>query len=282
VARIAESGAVAVRVETIGNATLYLGDCLEVLRGLRDGCQNGDVSVEQGRGADIALPTRTFDCVITSPPYNTLAPSVKPSGLHAERKTGRNQWMDKQGGYFDQRDEAEYQAWQQIVLEACLEVASLVWINHKTRYRDGFGIHPLTFYKAPLFAEVVWDRGISMALNCGRYAPSHEYWFGFGKPRFWDDSLNSKMSVWRVPPGIEKSKDNDHPCPYPPRLVEPLIQSSTRAGGVVVDPFMGSGSTGVACSRLERKFIGIEIEPRYFDIACERIENAQRQERLFA
>ena len=158
----------------------------------------------------------------------------------------------------------------------------LVWINHKTRYRDGHGIHPLTFYKAPLFAEVVWDRGISMALNCGRYAPSHEYWFGFGKPAFWDDSLNSKMSVWHVSPGTDKEKDNDHPCPYPPRLVEPLIQSSVHAFGVVLDPFMGSGSTGVACERLKRKFIGIEIEPKYFDIACERIENAQRQERLFA
>jgi len=44
---------------------------------------------------------------------------------------------------------------------------------------------------------------------------------------------------------------------------------------------MGSGTTGVACMNLGRKFIGIEIEPKYFDIACERIENAQRQERLF-
>jgi DNA modification methylase len=45
---------------------------------------------------------------------------------------------------------------------------------------------------------------------------------------------------------------------------------------------MGSGTTGVACMNLGRHFVGIEIEPKYFDIACERIENAQRQERLFA
>jgi DNA modification methylase len=55
--------------EVIGNATLYLGDCIEVMRGLRDGCQNGDVSVEQGRGAGNDLKTRIFDAVITSPPY---------------------------------------------------------------------------------------------------------------------------------------------------------------------------------------------------------------------
>lgn len=50
---------------------------------------------------------------------------------------------------------------------------------------------------------------------------------------------------------------------------------------VVVDPFMGSGTTGVACMNLGRKFIGIEIEKKYFDIACERIEQAQKQVRLF-
>jgi len=246
------------RKEVIGDATLYLGDCLEILP---------------------TLPK--VDAVITSPPYNTLNPQSKPSGLHAERKSGVNVWMEKQGGYFDQRPEPEYQAWQQSVLLACLEVAPVAWINHKTRYRDGVGIHPLSFYKAPLFAEVVWDRGGSMALNCGRYAPSHEYWFAFGAPRAWDNTQNKYMSVWRIPPGGGKSGDNDHPCPYPIALVTPIIKSCVFEGGAV-DPFMGSGTTGVACMNLGRKFIGIEIEPKYFDIACERIENAQRQGRLIA
>jgi predicted RNA methylase len=49
-----------------------------------------------------------------------------------------------------------------------------------------------------------------------------------------------------------------------------------------VDAVMGTGTTGVACMDLGRKFVGIEREPRYFDIACQRVENAQRQERLFA
>ena len=51
--------------------------------------------------------------------------------------------------------------------------------------------------------------------------------------------------------------------------------------GVVVDPFMGSGTTGVACAKLGRKFVGIEIEPKYFDIACKRIEDAYKQPDLF-
>jgi len=243
--------------EIIGDATLYCGDCLEI------------------------LPTLDkMDAVVTSPPYNTLNPKSKPSGLHAERISGHNIWMDKQGGYFDQMAEDDYQEWQRKCLDLFLKVAPIVWINHKTRYRNGEGIHPLRFYNAPLFAEVIWDRGGSMALNCGRFAPSHEYWFGFGKPVRWDDSVNKLMSVWHIPPREGKDKDNNHPCPYPERLVIPIIKGCVH-DGACIDPFMGSGTTGVACMNLKRKFIGIEIEPKYFDIACERIENAQRQKTLF-
>ena len=243
--------------QQIGPHTLYRGDCLEILPTL------GKV-----------------DAVVTSPPYHTLAPAAKPSGLHADRKSGRNLWMEKSGGYFDQRPEQEYQDWQQCFLETCLEAAPVVWINHKTRYREGYGIHPLHFYKAPLFAEVVWDRGGSMALNCGRYAPSHEYWFAFGKPSQWDNKNNKMMSVWRIAPGSGKGAANDHPCPYPPDLVTPIIESCVF-DGAVCDPFMGSGTTLVAAHHLGRIGIGIEIEPEYFDIACKRVEQAVAQQSLF-
>lgn len=74
-----------------------------------------------------------------------------------------------------------------------------------------------------------------------------------------------------------------HPTQKPIGLMAWCIGlTKVPAGAVVLDPFMGSGTTGVACMNLGRRFIGIEIERRYFDIACERIENAQRQERLFA
>jgi site-specific DNA-methyltransferase (adenine-specific) len=73
-----------------------------------------------------------------------------------------------------------------------------------------------------------------------------------------------------------------HPAPMPYPMGEGHIRTWTDTAETVADPFMGSGTTGVACMNLGRKFIGIEIEPRYFDIACERIENAQRQARMFA
>jgi len=76
---------------------------------------------------------------------------------------------------------------------------------------------------------------------------------------------------------IEKS---DHPCQIPVSCVERVLKLIGIQS--IVDPFMGSGTTGVACANLGRKFIGIEIEPKYFDIACERITAAYAQGRLFA
>lgn len=60
-----------------------------------------------------------------------------------------------------------------------------------------------------------------------------------------------------------------------------MAQVVDWTAGVVLDPFMGSGTTGVACVKLGRKFIGIELEPKYFDIACKRIEQAYKQPDMF-
>ena len=81
----------------------------------------------------------------------------------------------------------------------------------------------------------------------------------------------------------EAAEKNGHPCPKPIGQMKWLVHRVSPFGDeTVLDPFAGSGTTGVACMNLGRKFIGIEIEPKYFDISCERITNAQRQDRLFA
>jgi site-specific DNA-methyltransferase (adenine-specific)/modification methylase len=80
------------------------------------------------------------------------------------------------------------------------------------------------------------------------------------------------------PSGLEKQ----HPTQKPLRLMQWCISMLPEAAKVVLDPYMGSGTSGVAALNLGRKFIGIEIEPRYFQIACKRIEEAHRQPRLFA
>jgi site-specific DNA-methyltransferase (adenine-specific) len=216
------------------------------------------------------LPTLgPVDCVMTSPPYNTLPVANKPSGLHAERKSGVNLWMQKSSsGYFDWRDEDHYQRWLVDIIGWCLKVCKgLVWINHKVRYRNGVAIHPVRIFPWDIYSEVIWDRRGSMALNCKRYAPSHEVLLAFGTPTYWNDSLNTEMSEWQIPPQLEP----EHPCPYPLELPMRVITSSCPECGIVLDPFMGSGTTLRAAKDLGRRAIGIEIEEKYCEIAAKRL-----------
>lgn len=80
----------------------------------------------------------------------------------------------------------------------------------------------------------------------------------------------------------ERDEGNTHPTVKPLALMRYLCMLASAPGAVVLDPYLGSGTTGVACVELGRKFIGIERDPKYFEIACNRIEAAQRQQRLFA
>lgn len=79
----------------------------------------------------------------------------------------------------------------------------------------------------------------------------------------------------------EKGEIRVHPTQKPVAVMEWALQQATALGDVVLDPFMGSGTTGVAAVKTGRKFIGVEIEPKYFDIACKRISEALRQPDMF-
>jgi DNA modification methylase len=104
------------------------------------------------------------------------------------------------------------------------------------------------------------------------------WWLAKGKPKH----KPSMIDVIVVPMGLDEDKKIGHPSPKPVRLMLALVGNFAAEGQTVLDPFMGSGTTGVACALTGRAFIGIEREPSYFDIACRRIEEAYRQPRLFA
>ena len=226
--------------------TIYHGDCKEI------------------------LPQISGDIVVTSPPYNTLPIAHKSSGMHTDRPSGVNAWIKSAiNSYPDSRPEGEYQMWLREIIALCLtRVQGLVWVNHKVRYRDGVAIHPLRFLPFPLFAEVIWDRHGSLAFNCKRYAPSHEGLFAFGKSHYWDDINNKMLTVWRL--GYDHDP-NDHPCAHPKEIAGRPIISSCPPGGVVLDPFMGSGTTLRAAKDLGRRAIGIELEEKYCEIAVKRL-----------
>lgn len=207
------------RREVIGGATLYLGDCLEVL-------------------AD--LPT--VNAAITDPPY----------GVNFK--------------YASHDDSPEaYAAWRDQWFAMLREKAPLVAVS--------CGVGNLTSWAKPSWV-MCWHKPSSM----GRCPVGFNNWepvLIYGKaPRQIVDVFKAVI----VP---DKSLEG-HPCPKPLEWGVQLVGKLTEKGDTVLDPFMGSGTTGVACVELGRPFIGVEVEPAYFDIACRRIEDAQRQQRLFA
>lgn len=114
--------------------------------------------------------------------------------------------------------------------------------------------------------------------------PPSRCWLIWNKPERGFSLAEAEMAwtnhdnVVRVFDAPRSEPDRLHPTQKPVALMSWCVQKTT---GAVLDPFMGSGTTGVACVKLGRKFIGIEIEPRYFDIACKRIEDAYKQGDLF-
>jgi site-specific DNA-methyltransferase (adenine-specific) len=115
----------------------------------------------------------------------------------------------------------------------------------------------------------------------GRAMGGDEFAYWFGSPITWAPGR-------RVVPGRGPAAKpihrppNGHPCSRAQLHIDWVVDWCTDDGQTVCDPFMGSGTTGVSCARFGHPFIGIEIEPRYFDLACRRIEDAQRQGDLFS
>ena len=257
------------RVETIGNATLYLGDCLELLDAVRD----------------VAL-------VVTSPPYNQLGsmPSVG-TGMWAKSHGGAGflrEWA--KSPYGDSMDESQYQAWQvslfgRISAECCTPTASLFY-NHQVRWRDRECIHPVQWFIPAgwgLRQEIIWDRAGGMMMNARMFVRVDEriLWFVKGQTWTWNQDQVGAGTIWKIARS-QTQQGKQHPVAFPVKIPTRCIAAVSVANDTVFDPFMGSGTTGVAASDMGRRFIGIEIDQKYFDIACKRIEHSQKQQRLFA
>lgn len=222
--------------------TIYNADCREVLEQLD-----------------------SVDITISSPPYNQIS-KTNPSGMYAEHNYKLNAGYRE---YSDDMNEDQYIEWQREVFGRCIEISKgLVWINHKTRFRNRIGIHPLKIYPWEFYSEIIWDRPGSITLNARKFAPSHEYLYGFGVPHYWDNSLNKICSVWRINP---ERNVKSHPCPFPLIIPSRLIVASCPENGTVLDPFSGSGTTLVAAKLEGRKAIGIEIDRKYCDLAINRL-----------
>jgi site-specific DNA-methyltransferase (adenine-specific) len=223
------------------------------------------IVIYNGDCRDVLPTLGRFDITFSSPPYNTIA-TTNPSGMMRESTHKQNTGYK---GFSDDMPEGTYQEWLRDIFGMCRNLSEgLVWINHKTRYREKIGIHPLTIFPWRFYSEVIWDRKVSITLNAQKFAPSHEFIYGFGTPHFWDSAHNTFMSVWQINP---ERNIGGHPCPFPLPIASRCITASCPVGGVVLDPFMGSGTTLVAAKLEGRSATGIEISEKYCEIAANRL-----------
>jgi DNA modification methylase len=147
---------------------------------------------------------------------------------------------------------------------------------------------------APFVDSIVWDKGPPNGAAWGNYPTrprlraNHEWVLihgGVGLPLgdnniTWGDWSRYTVSVWRIQPVLPFG--HLHPATFPDELPTRLVKLYAPTGGVVLDPFMGTGTTGAAAVRHGRQFIGIEKERRHFDTARARIQEALDQQALFA
>ena len=220
----------------IGDAKLYLGDCLEI------------------------LPTLDpVDAVVTDPPYGTNQDTRykhRGRGLRTGLSTiAQTQAVDWAAVHGDDSpfDPAPFLCFEQVILWGANWYASRLPDSSKW---------------------LVWDKR--------RHTPpdhNADVELAFTNLK---GPARMYRELWRGM--LREGRDNMvhgpkvHPMQKALGLMEWCVEMTA---GTVLDPFMGSGTTGVACTNLGRKFIGIEIEPHYFEVACRRIEAAQRQGKLF-
>lgn len=213
------------RIETIGNATLYLGDCRRILPTLDD-----------------------IDAVVTDPPYG-IGENDRKVASRANAAAAKNY------GAFDW-DKKAPSSW--IVQQLC----------EMSRWQIIFGGN---YFGLPASScWLVWDKE-----NSGDFADCELAWTNLNKA--------VRCLRWRWNGMIRKGSDiREHPTQKPEGVMLWCIDHLPAEAKMVLDPFMGSGTTGVAAVRRGRKFIGIEVNEAYFDVACRRIEEAQRQPEMFS
>jgi len=219
------------------------------------------------------LADNSVDTIITSPPYNK-------KGLLGKVKPGNQIWGKfniDYATYDDNMPEEEYQAWQVKLLNQCYRVIKddgSIFYNHKPRRYKNRAYLPWDFiqHSEPnLYQLIVWDRRNSPNIRNDVLVPSteHIYWLCKKKPKVFRDQVDQAFrgEVWVIPPERQKK----HPAPFPEALVEACVQLTTHPGDIVLDPFMGSGTTALVARDLNREWLGFEIDPHYANVCEERL-----------
>ena len=252
----------------IGGATLYLGDCLEI------------------------LPTLAkVEMIFTDPPYGhnnndgdlihaieSAIPKRARRGINGEVLTNT-----------DPRPIANDGPEANELFKTVLQELNRVLVSKGCCCCCGGGGGPdPQFARWSLWLDevfdfkqmVIWDKGpIGMGWHYRRSYETVLVAEKRGGSRWFDETGKIENIIRPGQYGIRKIIPDalEHPTPKPPALAAHFINLHTQRGETVLDPFMGRGSTGVAALGIGRRFVGIELDEHWFNLSCERITNAQRQ-----
>ena len=231
------------------------GDCLEVMRSMPDG---------------------SVDLVITSPPYNIRNSTGNGFTQGSTSKTWANPAMAN--GYKNHDDAMPYDKYVEWQRECLTEMMRLIkddgaiFYNHKRRVQNGLMQDRADIVEGfPVRQIIIWQRAGGLNFNAGYFVPTYELLYMIAKKDFrLVPKANRHGDVWK----IRQEMNNPHPAPFPVALVNRIL-SSTKAE-IILDPFMGSGTTAVAAHKLRRKYIGIEKSSEYVKMAKVRIQKAAK------
>ncbi|MCX7736054.1 MAG: site-specific DNA-methyltransferase [Candidatus Kapabacteria bacterium] len=239
---------------------LYKGDCLNVLK---------------------AIDSNSIDLIFADPPYNLSGED------NLTTKNGKVAKLHK--GNWDVIDNIHL--FNETWLKESIRVLSnygTIWISGTLHNHPSIGII-LKKFGLWIINDVIWfKRNATPLLSKNRFAPSTELIWVASKSKkyYFDYDMAKKLNggkqmknLWEI--NAEKHK-TIHPTEKPESLLERIVLIATKEGHTVLDPFMGSGTTGVVSKRLNRNFIGIEIDENYFNIAKTRIENEKNSPNLLS
>ena len=226
------------------------------------------------------IPAGSIDLVITSPPYN-----LKNSTGNGMKDGRGGKWANAalQNGYSHHNDcmpHDEYVKWQRDCLVEMMRIipdTGAIFYNHKWRVQGGVLQDRQDIVEDfPVRQIIIWKRKGGLNFNAGYYLPTYEVIYLIAKSKFkLAPKANAYGDVWE----FTQEMNNDHPAAFPVKLIERIV-SSTNAK-IVLDPFMGSGTTAIAAINFKRNFVGIDISPEYCEMARKRIKQYQAQSKLW-
>jgi modification methylase len=225
------------------------------------------------------IPDESIDLIITSPPYN-----LKNSTGNGMKDGRGGKWANAglQNGYTNHDDcmpHEEYVKWQRDCLAEMLRIIpdnGAIFYNHKWRVQGGLLQDRQDIVGGfPVRQIIVWRRKGGLNFNAGYFLPTYEVFYLITKPKFkLVPKANAHGDIWE----FTQEMNNDHPAAFPVDLINRIV-SSTNAK-VILDPFMGSGTTAISAINFKRDFIGIDVSPEYCDMAKKRIKNHLAQQKL--